>query len=223
MTSSCRRMSQASAKLGRRAAPCPASSRTRSARARFLRKFSPVNRGLLRRQSSGERSSGLRKRPARNPRPRGLQATRAIPSSRRVGKRASSGSRVQSEYSFWTAATGGPRGRAHGGRTRPRRVPGAAPSPGAPGRPWRPRSPRWGPGGQPGAGSTGRCDPRRGASVRRRRPGGRSRGCRRCAPPPGRWFTNPNLVASTTPPRRPFSALPTWVSSFRRRRRYRSW
>ena len=55
---------------------------TRATRSRFFWKLSPWNRGLVRRQSSGARSSSDRNRPVRNPRPSGLYATKAMPSCR---------------------------------------------------------------------------------------------------------------------------------------------
>ena len=42
----------------------------------------------------------------RNPRPSGLYGTNPIPSARTVGRTSSSGSRVQSEYSVWSAEIG---------------------------------------------------------------------------------------------------------------------
>jgi hypothetical protein len=44
--------------------------------------------------------------PVRKPLPRGLKGTKPIPSSSRVGRIFSSGFRVHSEYSLWSAVTG---------------------------------------------------------------------------------------------------------------------
>lgn len=55
--------------------------------------------------SSAAMSAGVRSAPVRNPLPSGEYATRPMPSSRRSG-RISSWSRVHSEYSDCTAATG---------------------------------------------------------------------------------------------------------------------
>src|SRR5450759_4235059 len=75
--------------------------------ARFLAKFSPWKRGELRRKSSASKSSMLRIRPERKPRPSGEYGTKPIPSSRTVASTPSSStSRVNNEYSVCTALSG---------------------------------------------------------------------------------------------------------------------
>src|SRR5665647_2129128 len=75
--------------------------------ARFLTKFSPWKRGELRRKSSASKSSMLRIRPERKPRPSGEYGTKPIPSSRTVASTPSSStSRVNNEYSVCTALSG---------------------------------------------------------------------------------------------------------------------
>lgn len=72
--------------------------------ASFASPASPTKRGLLERKSfasNDERSTV----PVRNPRPSGEYGTSPTPSSAMVGAIAST-SRVQSEYSLWTAVTG---------------------------------------------------------------------------------------------------------------------
>jgi hypothetical protein len=68
--------------------------------------LSPAKRGLFARQSPGETASRSVTVPVRNPRPSGLNGTKAIPSSRHAVITVASGSRVQSEYSDWSAVIG---------------------------------------------------------------------------------------------------------------------
>ena len=93
--------------LGRRRALLLGDSLDLGDELEVLRRSSPAGTaGIERRRSSSARSSSDVNAPVRKPRPSGLYATKPMPSSRTVGRISASGSRVQSEYSVWSAVIG---------------------------------------------------------------------------------------------------------------------
>lgn len=80
-----------------------------STNARFLAKFSCEKRGRLFRKSSSAKSAGDLICPVNMPRPRGLYATTATPSSRAVRRMSTWGFSMSTEnglYSTWMAVMG---------------------------------------------------------------------------------------------------------------------
>ncbi len=153
-------------------------ARTSSTMRRLRWKFSPVNRGLVLRQSSsaevvdGADLPGQEAVAERASRGRSRCRARAAAAGSRPRRRGSTASTRSA------ARQPGAR-RAPGGssRGRPRRVRSGAPCPRRPARPPRRRSPRWACSGRRGAGSTGRCGrcPAAAGSLRPR--SSRSPGC----------------------------------------------
>src|ERR1700747_2095881 len=77
-----------------------------STKAWFALRFSGLNRGTLLRKSVLSNLVSASILPVRKPLPSGLNGTKPIPSSSKVGITVLSGSRQKSEYSLWSAATG---------------------------------------------------------------------------------------------------------------------
>jgi hypothetical protein len=77
-----------------------------STRAWLAVRACPVNRGSLLRRSESAKDVELSIVPVRKPFPSGLNGTKPMPSSARVGKISASGSRHHKEYSLCIAVTG---------------------------------------------------------------------------------------------------------------------
>jgi hypothetical protein len=84
----------------------PALRSSSATRVWFAFRFSGENWGTVLRKSEASNVVVSAIVPVRNPFPSGLNGTNRIPSSSRVGRSSSSGSRRHSEYSLCRAATG---------------------------------------------------------------------------------------------------------------------
>ena len=114
--------------------------------------------------------------PVRKPLPSGLNGTKPMPSSARVGSISASMSRVHSEYSLCSAVTGMTAWARRMVAAAPRRARSGAPCLRRPARRRCRRRLRWARSGRPGAGRTGRSRRCAGVSAMPRPPGGSARG-----------------------------------------------